>query len=483
MSTLAPAIPIEELRKKLEDLNIEPRFIRGILRDVEFKALLYKNHQLCYLHEYAKNFQDVKLSINQLSIIFQMNPRTVSKSICKGSQDLKPKGRHKSLDENIENDIVEEIKRRSNEGKAMTKKEVLMFVNMTYKKMLTHGWLNQFFLRHKDQIKKARSFPQEDTRLSIPRDYLKEHINNMHKYVDGRLSELTFNLDEVGTSEWEDRKPKNVFIDNNLDSNHITYSVSRKVSHMTILTCVSAAGDALTPLLITKHTIKDSLWETGLRQDEDVMIRIRDPPYISKELFEEYINVVFIPYLNSVREKINATSSEALLMMDSCSVHCDKSILKCLGENNVIVLTFPAHTTNIFQPLDLSLFGIFKKAKNTETDSEMQDEVNKSIIKCIQIYEQTATSFNIRGSFRRAGIIQNIKTSQKTVALKIENMINNPGFKEIWNLNIKINEISKRRQNQKFGIINIDYLPENCNIVLNSDENNYEDGEIEQFFQ
>lgn len=56
MSTLAPAIPIEELRKKLEDLNIEPRFIRGILRDVEFKALLYKNHQLCYLHEYAKNF-------------------------------------------------------------------------------------------------------------------------------------------------------------------------------------------------------------------------------------------------------------------------------------------------------------------------------------------------------------------------------------------------------------------------------------------
>ena len=53
----------------------------------------------------------------------------------------------------------------------------------------------------------------------------------------------------------------------------------------------------------------------------------------------------------------------------------------------------------------------------------------------------------------------------------------------IWNLNIKINEISKRRQNQKFGIINIDYLPENCNIVLNPDENNYEDGEIEQFFQ
>ena len=69
------------------------------------------------------------------------------------------------------------------------------------------------------------------------------------------------------------------------------------------------------------------------------------------------------------------------------------------------------------------------------------------------------------------------------MALKIENMINNPGFKEIWNLNIKINEISKRRQNQKFGIINIDYLPENCNIVLNPDENNYEDGEIEQFFQ
>lgn len=268
-----------------------------------------------------------------------------------------------------------------------------------------------------------------------------------------------------------------------MSSNHITHSVTRKVSHMTILTCVSVAGDALTPLLITKHALKDSLWETGLRQDEDVMIRVRDPPYISKEIFNEYIDVVFIPYLISVRDKINATSSEALLMMDSCSVHCDDSILKKLGENNVIVLTFPAHTTNIFQALDLSLFGTFKKAKNTIDDNFSEDEVNNSIIKSIQTYEQTATSFNIRGSFRRAGIVQNIKTSPRTIDIDIGRVVNNPGFKEIWNLNIKLHEISKRRQNQKFGIINLDSLPINTRINIDPNEKDIEDAEIEQYFQ
>jgi hypothetical protein len=42
--------------------------------------------------------------------------------------------------------------------------------------------------------------------------------------------------------------------------------------------------------------------------------------------------------------------------MDSALPHISERILRSLGENNIIALTFPAHTTNLFQNLDLVFF-------------------------------------------------------------------------------------------------------------------------------
>lgn len=483
MATLSPAVSISYLRSKFDELNISPRFTRALLRDSEFQKLLYKNHQLCYLNEFLKKFDDVKLSYNQLAFIFDMNRRTVAKSIAKGPQNPKPKGRHLAFDENTENQILDEIIRRSNIGQSITQGEILTYIKENHDKSVMKGWLNQFYLRHRDKIKKARSFPQEDLRMSVPRAYLKQHIINMHKHLEGRFSELTFNLDEVGSSEWEDRKPKKVFVDANLDSNHITHLVSRKIPHMTLLTCVSAAGDSLTPLLITKHELNEKFWETGIRPDEDVMARVRDPPYISKELFLEYLDIVLLPYITAVREKLRIEEKESILLMDSCTAHCDDSIKEILGKNNILIMTYPSHTTNLFQALDLSLFGVFKRNKNkldTETTNKSLEETAINVIKA---YEQIATIFNILGSFKRAGIGQDMNSNPKRIKIDVEQIVTNPGFKELWNMNIKIEDISKRRQNHVFGIININSLPDSCTIFTNNDSLYEKDEEIEQYFK
>ena len=365
----------------------------------------------------------------------------------------------------------------------MTPLNVLSFIQDKFQISLTRGWLNQFFLRHRDSIKKARSFPQEDSRMSVPRANLKEHIANMHKYIDGRYSELVFNLDEVGTSEWEDRKPKKVFIDKSMDSDSITHSIFRRITHITILTCVSAAGDSLMPLLIMKYSIQDSLWKTGLRQDEDAMIRTRDPPYIDRNLFKEYIKKVIISYINYVRQTKEFESKEALIMMDSCSVHCDMGILKLFGKNNIIVFTFPSHTTNIFQALDLVLYGIFKKIKNENEDNDGENKLEKIIIKILNAHEKVATSFNIRSAFRRAGLVPIPGTEPKKLEFVAENVVKNPGFRQIWELNIKAEELPKRMQNQKFGIMNEEFLPGGCRVIINSAGKYEDEREIEKLFQ
>jgi hypothetical protein len=65
----------------------------------------------------------------------------------------------------------------------------------------------------------------------------------------------------------------------------VYHPVSRRHRHMTLLSCVSAWDDALTPLVITASPISDALWRGGFKQSEDAMIRRRSPDYITEELF------------------------------------------------------------------------------------------------------------------------------------------------------------------------------------------------------
>jgi hypothetical protein len=111
---------------------------------------------------------------------------------------------------------------------------------------------------------------------------------------------------------------------------------------------VSAAGDALTPLIISASPIPASLWAHAPREDEDAMIRVRQPAYIDENLFDEDISHVFIPYVSNLRGKPEFADETAVLVMDSASPHVSDRVLPLLGQNKIMVIVFPAHPTNIF---------------------------------------------------------------------------------------------------------------------------------------
>jgi hypothetical protein len=134
-------------------------------------------------------------------------------------------------------------------------------------------------------LQECRSFPLEDSRLTVPRAQLEKHLNTMKTILAGKFSELVFNLDEIGFSEWEKRKPKTIIAPRSIPADQVFHSVSRRCHHVTLLACVSAAGDALTPMVISGPPFHNSLWAIGPRRDEDVIIRHRNPAYINEELF------------------------------------------------------------------------------------------------------------------------------------------------------------------------------------------------------
>jgi hypothetical protein len=50
--------------------------------------------------------------------------------------------------------------------------------------------------------------PQENLRLEFPHEYLDRYIKLVQEYVLLILTELLFNIDESGFSDWEEHKPQ-----------------------------------------------------------------------------------------------------------------------------------------------------------------------------------------------------------------------------------------------------------------------------------
>ena len=458
-TNLTPALPIEVIRAGLLQLGIDTRDIRAVLTHTEFSDIPFRSHQLCFIQRYASDVLHRTLSTQQLAVLFQMNPSTVRRTLLRGPQRPGPLGRHMAIADDHEADLVAHILEAFRAGKTMTRKELLQMVRERYDHALTDGWVNAFIGRHLDALKCCRSLPQEDTRLTVPRVQLEEHIQTMKIHVAGRFSELIFNLDELGSADWEDRKVKKVIVPADVRKEDVYHAVSRRHRHVTLLACVSAAGDALTPMLITGNTIRESLWGHGLRPDEDVMIRRRNPAYLDGELFYEYISTVLIPYVSSLRGRPQLVHQAAVLLMDSALPHTSERILRILGENNIIALTFPAHTTNLFQALDLVFFGSLKHLKATAVGELGDDSASDHLTKLVQAYEQTATSSTIRGSFRRAGMIPDTTTRPYKIMVDEAIMRESPGFQAVWERNVSVGDLSRRRQMQRFGIINSEFLP------------------------
>jgi hypothetical protein len=127
---------------------------------------------------------------------------------------------------------------------------------------------------------------------------------------------------------------------------------------------MSAAGEFLTPFVVSSQ-VNDKVIETlkigGFRMGVDMVLKHKQKAYVTVTLFQQYGTSVLIPFIERLRTNPEFTGESAILLMDNCSIHTRLEVLATLRDYNVKVITFPPHTTQIFQTLDLCLFGVLKK--------------------------------------------------------------------------------------------------------------------------
>lgn len=455
-------VPINELWLPLKEHGFSDRDIRALDRNEVWAALPYRNHQMVFLYNNSKSICQKELSVKDIQEIFHLGETTVREILDKGYRQPNSGGHPMLFSENVENELVEYILAKEKAGQPMGPTEFLTFLQENKGVHATTGWLHEFLERNSEKLQIADSYPEEANRLGVPREFLEQHITNTKNVVANCCSELLLNLDEVGASEYEDQTTKKVIVSSETDPHGVQHPVSRTIKHQTLLATITASGSYLPPMLITSTDISQQMMRKGYRQNQKFFFRTRKPPYMTADLFKEYIQYVIIPYVQYVRSQPQYSGEPAVLMMDGFPGHLRNDILQLLGQNGIKVFCFPAHTSNLFQELDLVVFGPMKRTRPNQTVDENDAAIVQFAEQLLKALLKELIDPTIIGAFRRAGLIVDTSRSPNRVVFDEQLLRSNPQFQAIYNKDIHIDDITFRRRMHQFGFVNEEfYIPPN----------------------
>jgi len=123
-------------------------------------------------------------------------------------------------------------------------------------------------------------------------------------------------------------------------------------SHITLVGCVSAAGEVLCPTLIFQGERCRAKWSEGW---PEARATANTSGYMTAELFEEWA-AWFV-------EASGATSDglRRVLFLDNHSSHLSVKARQLFKQHNVQLVALHPHTTHVFCVLDVAIFATFKR--------------------------------------------------------------------------------------------------------------------------
>jgi hypothetical protein len=169
---------------------------------------------------------------------------------------------------------------------------------------------------------------QELSRFQIPHRYLQGHIDSLRAYVPLVSSKLIFNIDETGLSDWEERKPKQALVSAECENRQLHHPVDRGIRHQMLVGCISAFGNLYYPLLLSTNREVAAIFDCGERENIDLQIKIVDFPYMTGDIFIEYLRHTLILAVESNQRLPDCLNKPAILFCDNCARHYNEEILK-----------------------------------------------------------------------------------------------------------------------------------------------------------
>jgi hypothetical protein len=211
-------------------------------------------------------------------------------------------------------------------------------------------------------------------------------------------------------------------------------------------------------MLIAPNEGARKLFETGVRDHIDLIIEIRQPADATGELFSRSLDEIFFPAVAANRELPGCSDMLCILFCDNCSIHCSDSILERFAEKGVALITYPPHTSNIFQVLDVLLFAQLKSAKKYIPRNDGAPPGIDHLVRIFKAYETVTTSTTVRNSWAKAGFEHCQRDGVSYLVINDGKIRDSPEFSEVWRKNFPIERLSARRRATKWGFMNRQYF-------------------------
>jgi hypothetical protein len=130
------------------------------------------------------------------------------------------------------------------------------------------------------------------------------------------------------------------------------------------------------------------------------------------------------------------------------------AVIAILTREHVRVITFAPNTTHIFQVLDLVRFGALKKRSTRLSTRDEEQPDAAFIIKVYHDFKQTMVQVNIWGAFSAICFSYDISHEPYKLLFDEEKFRQIRGFLELWERDVPVDSLSRRRQQARFGWIN-----------------------------
>ena len=129
--------------------------------------------------------------------------------------------------------------------------------------------------------------------------------------------------------------------------------------HMTLIACACADGTGIQPSTVILPN------DNSLRESSDLLCQYNwsgsENGWISKSIWEEWVEKAFIPEVQERRRKWKLPENEkALLFADGHASRLCERAVELLEAAGIKLVTLPAHCSHVMQPLDCGIFNAFK---------------------------------------------------------------------------------------------------------------------------
>jgi hypothetical protein len=400
----SPPLDFVVLKRKLADFLLPKNRTAAILLLCRQKPKSL-SQQIRQVREVVFKLEPKKASCRSFEELFDMKRTSLSlvfRGIGKESEEPAPP--HTKFSSEKEQEFVDEICKRYSDGSPFTPTLFCDWVMETEHVYVTRGYVTSFITRRSSQIQSGVASPLEVKRWTISKDCVDSYSEDLENIVSNTPACLLFNADESGVDEYVDSSPQVVLAPASIAAHQLAFPVQRKSNHSTIMPCISAAGDSLTPLLVLRRkTLDHDIFSHGLRKDEDMCICHSEKGYITKALFLFWLERIFIPAVQRLRISNGFEKEKSVLLMDGFSGHTGDDVISLLDANFISPVYFPPHSTHRLQPLDLTSFSTLKKLLHhplKEDDATEQAHLVHKIIYACQ--DATSKHKNI-SAFERAG--------------------------------------------------------------------------------